>query len=1005
LNSGLITKLISEENYFWDSYMVLTIEKPRARHPQKEDEGDQPTFLTAIKFELDALKELEKSEEYKHVFWVHQKNPSGKEKKKNYDDFNSALKNIEYQRINNIPDFKNFSKDWLYNFNNSKKFDRAKNRAKNVLRLYDELSNNPQKLFDKLTFSPKESIDEQHSSYNLLEIDEKQIISAFVTFLAFFRQPRTIPMLHSIIQRWVLREGEGCTVEEKEQHAIKIHATIHSLIEGMSPLAKNKLEMPRVVQKHEGGSVWLYREVHECTYNAQTEFLHRKSWFPREQSNKDEGKQCVAAMLDGMIFVSWHLLIARTYYVDIFLPTKDIKSFYEYLYHRVTAIRTISLLLHILDIIEKKNYGCFFIKNLASLFEKSESRNVGKLKEEDNYLALFWYIEEIGFFSQIPEHKSSYSNKTENQRNPNEKALVVFKKDLKALYMNSLKTLLFALTRNQLIFLAQSAPDTVDAWSNQFLKVDFRQMFGVDLCRNEPEITDHLKLFGGIDKLFIAFFEEQKLYAEMSRLNFKGIIDNGIEETELKSDLPNKKMTIKECEEWLNNIDLKNKDNRESNISKYMRCYLFLDCKHLAVLSTSLHTKICDVKEITEDDESALLVRELISLKGKALIVQWPFWQPLLDRELPIGDIAVDDLKKVEKASIAYEDTLRMTAKTIEEDAFHRSTAFSLRARSLYLQGHFSEAHHFLDIASTGLLDDRVDHRVKASVIHLVRAELLSTSAEKKYKDSLKDSDNKKNDFKFNQLSELNTSLKKIKRANQELLQAERLLQDIAHEKIWIIVLEFGFAQLQLEKLLFRMELLELGNNNMSEFKFLKENGSLERSILEGMQRLRNVLDLIPFDSRLWQTVNDATLEQKEDSNSANFPMLIMFERMCYKLWKHFFVVGGYYSRLLNIQYHSGQVGKASTTYSVFGDKRYGERWSHWCYSMRFPKLGKCVLTFSSIYSNNSEVLNEESYFVDSSSLRALVIEIMKESCDDKIAQMWDARRSFESREDKTTEE
>ena len=75
----------------------------------------------------------------------------------------------------------------------------------------------------------------------------------------------------------------------------------------------------------------MFREVHEGTYCALTEFLHAKEWINTWSADGTkpnyEGVPKISAILDGMVCISWHLHIARAYYVDIFLPTHDIKAF------------------------------------------------------------------------------------------------------------------------------------------------------------------------------------------------------------------------------------------------------------------------------------------------------------------------------------------------------------------------------------------------------------------------------------------------------------------------------------------------------------------------------------------------------------------------------------------------------------------------------------------------------------------------------------------------------
>ncbi|MEE9337928.1 MAG: hypothetical protein V3U87_07590, partial [Methylococcaceae bacterium] len=721
-----------EEDIFLDSYMVITIDKPRSRH----DKNKGTALSTLNKFLPSFIEKISnRSEEKSQVRLFEQDNLE-------YSCFiQEHKKNDKYEKDKTLDlklFFDCFSGYWLSDKNDEINISRALNRAESVLFLYKNLCRKTEDPF-------------QHNDEDTVQ----SAISALVCLLAFFRQPRTIPMLHSIIQRWVL-DIQKDFKDEKEEKAEQIHEVIARLLDLITRTTNNvdnkenknrygnifttipaKL-VPIVAQKHEGGSIWLYREVHEQTYNALTESIHRADW----ENGKKDDKHRLAAILDGMLAISWHLLIARTYYVDIFLPTKDIKAFYEYLYHRVTAIRTMTLLLKILSEIENLEEVC---------------------KNEKNF-NLEEYAITIGVFSQIPQNQQDSL--------PFRESLI---DKLKKLHQNSIITLLKALKRNQLVFLAQSTPETVLAWSEQFLGRELDEISGKDFKEYSIELEEGTDT--KIDDLK-QFFIKLQFSALMAKFDFEKITtgidelikDNKDKEGKCYGELfDNKITTLSEENEIKNSCD---------QFMRLTHSLLYQDYRKAYELAEYINETICEDTNIPPKIKESLK-QNSIALKGRSLMAQWPFWQPLLDRKLPgksESSISKEgsDLSKIEEDSIAYEDTLRMIAETSENDALHRSSAFSLRARALYLQGHFSQAHHYLDIALTGLLHERIDHRVKASAIHLVRAELLATSAEKKYKDCLNNDNGK-----AVQIAEVNTSLKKLSRACYALSQADLLLHNL----------------------------------------------------------------------------------------------------------------------------------------------------------------------------------------------------------------------------------
>jgi hypothetical protein len=402
--------------------------------------------------------------------------------------------------------------------------------------------------------------------------------------------------------------------------------------------------------------------------------------------------------------------------------------------------------------------------------------------------------------------------------------------------------------------------------------------------------------------------------------------------------------------------------------------------------------------------------RDALELRARSRFKNWSFWQPLLDRVNSQLRIELSELKHAEKDSILYEDLLRGTTKTNDEDAKHRSTALTIRARSLYLRGHFPQAHHFLDLASTGLHSERLEHRLLISVVHIVRTELLTISAHEHYfsgskhdqipvvfKHKLGKSSEQIN-FNTNEDAEkliaiAKSSLKKIERGEQELLLAEKLLRTLTHQNNWLIHMEFGWIHIRIERMLYEVESMFFSWESLSVTQYLQKSGDLEQKILDCMQRLRAILDVIPYQLCSWEDINKDSTEVKAGRS--------MFQIECsvYKLWRQLFVVGAFYSNLLYELYCKNIMNRKEEDGSMFvskiariahttSDSRvYLKQWERWCISMRFVNFGKNVKPCNITVSHSSNTYNHIS-------LRATIIEnMLKQSKSELIEEMWKIRR------------
>ncbi len=342
--------------------------------------------------------------------------------------------------------------------------------------------------------------------------------AAFVGLLAIFRRPRTLPVLRSVVERRALRliDNEILHVNTLEVRKAVDRLIAHQLTRRSKYGHTSTVGV--VGQSHEGGVLWLFREVHETTYDALTEQLHITDWIAvwkeRGLGAEPAGKRRPEALLDGLLSITWHLAAARTYYADVFLPTRDIHAFYEYLYHRVTATRTITLLLAILHTGDDNLWV-----DAAALVAPESPRAAG-------VHAMKWLIQRLGVFSPLPplppDQAAGTREKLINQ--------------LCKLREHALETLLMALRRDELTLRSVATPDTVLAWSQQFVERVLDDIRGdvLKLCRSAAndwrEVNRLVELVAPEDSAgtavreLEAFFDELQFRACMSKLDFEGAL-------------------------------------------------------------------------------------------------------------------------------------------------------------------------------------------------------------------------------------------------------------------------------------------------------------------------------------------------------------------------------------------------------------------------------------------------------------------------------------------------
>jgi hypothetical protein len=194
------------------------------------------------------------------------------------------------------------------------------------------------------------------------------------------------------------------------------------------------------------------------------------------------------------------------------------------------------------------------------------------------------------------------------------------------------------------------------------------------------------------------------------------------------------------------------------------------------------------------------------------------------------------------------------------------------------------------------------------------------------------------------------------------------------------------------------MEVIFWKRHYLSASEYLRTSGVLEQMVLDGMRRLRSVLDMLPYRAMAWVTLSDA------DQSAP----LVRAERLVFKLWRQFFIVGAFYSAVLKNQHVSALVSPLDETgeqlrarlssivgIAIFSEEaeQYRHRWRLWCNAVRFRQLAQQGMEIG---------VTSPSQNLPSLLPRPMVIGFMLQACaESTIHEIWDLRRDAGQREDK----
>ncbi len=835
----------------------------------------------------------------------------------------------------------------------------------------------------------------------------------FLALMVVVRRPRSVPLIRSLVERWVVRlvgdrrldahagvkESQGATPKNKDVHS-RVDEIIASLV-GIVPeggaAMPNDCAKPVVGRWEHGGNLWLFREVHESVYEALTECLSIRQWIIAWQSGASHpsGVSPAAAIVSGLLVITWHWAAARSFYADIYRPTQDVNAFNEYLYHRTSALRVMTLLIAI--IIKSGDRSDSVLAEIRNLLPRANR------EEPDSPTMSFSdFIGILGVFEPLGAKAAKLQHTADFERIEDLAWYLHLLRD------HGLETLEKALVRNQDRLKRISTPQTLEAMAWQYLNRELYDLSGESFSLSFRDVEDAKRFVAkvnapvedpvdqdfsppggrprsGMTSAFREFFEKLQHASIASQLDFRRAAESTMSSD--RTFTPNDGHGLHDA------LKRSLRDEHEK-----AKLYAGNSRSLLATIRGAMNLGMED-KLVSEALDAGIQqaignrrqsdLQTLHELRTKHQFTAALIWEPLVlrwhdskaRRHSEAANSQFDQsMLKAEDFSREYENVLRATAESSNQDARHRSSALVLRARSLYLRERFRQGHRWLDLAAAGLNGTFPEQQVSSGIVHLHRAELLAISAGTHYRNAA---------FQrtpSQRLRSIMPELQKLERAERELADASASLREASHLARLRVRVDIGIAVVRIESLLFHLErdywshLLVPGVLNDREYA--GRSAALERGVLEAMRALRSVLDSLPFVKVLWhEVVNDGR----------SLEPLVRRELQIYGLFRQLFVVAIAYSSLLRRMTDRDTTPKQileGMNEESPGAVEDRTRWRNWARAARFEQL-------STVDENDSEIIRSATeHGSDDLGLRArLIVVVQKASSPESCQAAWDLRR------------
>jgi hypothetical protein len=857
--------------------------------------------------------------------------------------------------------------------------------------------------------------------------------AALVAVLSVFRRPLSIPVVRSLTERWLWPKKGDVTAPNPDTNPAEPIQVAHEYVDH----ALLTLQKKRHVVIHQGGRIRLEKSIHELFYGGLTSELHVGSvilgWEKRYAS---DASRRAYAIVQGALVASLHFAAARTMYVDVFLLTRDVQAFYEYLYHRVAVLRILMIMIAMLRLPLPQTMGTApatiygkvrtVLKQIYTRF-KSSSHDDSKIAKDQDVLHQF--LRTVGL-TDVLDLDGEQSDEFD---------LACY---IQRLRLHALQTLSLAIGRSERLLRSDASPDTLIGWARQFNQREQSDISGAVFKAAHIAMQEKFGIGGGVDgaledlmlspealkvmKTTSESFNRIAAESYFAKMDFLSVL-----ETELGRENPK----VQGLERGIPFIDrakhLKklvtsiladmSVDTSQAPIKKAQQ-WLFPTraLSHLGwhdlVLRACKWAKSV-LKEVSASDraQARRILRDFTELEVKAeLGREYPPWHDL-DGPCSLKESEkldkIEKLAEIEKLAVRYETMLRETSRDPLEDARHRSSAYVLRARVLYLQGRFQTAHRYLDLAASGSSEINVEHAVGHAAIHLARAELLIYSSDlhlRQHDQTTRSRSSKEKSEKdlFSQgKDKLAKEGNKIRRAESEVQRAAALLDHAQHQTIWSLRAHMGIAKVTFARLLLEIEKLVRSEHTLDENAFARLSGQLEQSVLNGMQHLRSALDLLPFVTDKWDKIHTSVIAQCSSVED---------ERKVCAMWIRLYVASRFYWGVLqhlhiNAKgskkhediYETDWGSRVATIEGVIaqvnGNAERGERtWQMWCKSLRFNSFADINLNnrfknVVDVYGHPKE--KDEAYSVVAP-LRLIILRICHIMLtDNNLKAMWDRRR------------
>lgn len=873
-------------------------------------------------------------------------------------------------------------------------------------------------------------------------------LTALVAILSVFRRPRSMAMVRSLTERWIL----------PEKGYLPVKTTVNNANIVVNEFLK-QLETGEHILIHQGGRVRIDRLTHENLYSNLTKALHIGTVILQWKSNYAEDTNKRAGLiLEALLVSSLHFAAARTMYVDVFLPTKDVHAFYEYTYHRVSVLRILTVAHGLLRMpgVDEKSFSASIEHLMGETLELS-----GATLDKRQGVAV-WFLNSIGMTGVVLPNLGNSGVTVSDLAN--------YIQDLR---LHALQTLSLAVRRSATLLRSVASPETLLSWARQFDRREKADISG-DVFVNaysespglfgdnvdEKQISDAVQLRQEARNALNEteqVFRKLAAWSSFAKLDFLSVIEDQLDITGVDSKTFVKR-AINVRERVLAKFDSEDYEFADSPEAALefvqkrimpLRALSHIGWYDISNLQIS-HMKrlVLSVSKVESSElafQARVLLRDITELELKTLLGKnfhpwhsldhgWRFeitssednellghgQSPLNKGTQNKNNSKCIALREAETLAVEYETLLRETSKTPNEDARHRSSAYLLRSRALYLQGQFRTAHRYLDLAACGTSEVSDEKGVGQASIHLARAELLVYSADihlTKFDESVIYDDPRyvlgRKRAKLTKDMELNEIAKewnKLKRADEEIAQCNDLLTSSRHQTIWALRTHMGSAQISFEGLLARLENFARRESVIGASVFARYSGELERAVVTGMKHLRSALDILPFISEDWIDVANIS----EDWIDVAKPSIaicpcVLDERRIYALWMHFYVVSKFFWSVLHM-WHTAPRSYAEVDASrlttvdeivtrVNGNRaREGdETWRMWCSSLRFRNFATLPLHnwMRDAIDGESISGNSRSSKYSVAPIRRVILSICKEISNDKTLNvMWDRRRS-----------